>query len=63
MAALAMMLGIFMTTWAVLAHLAIVVAPGALLITAGGAWLGNALARHHVHLIPSAIEVSQESNG
>jgi hypothetical protein len=52
-----------MTTSAVLAHVAILVAPGALVITAGGTWLGNAMARHHVRLIPSPIDGAQEGDG
>jgi hypothetical protein len=42
--------GIGMTAWAVLAHAALLIAPGALVITVGGAWLGNAMARHGVRL-------------
>jgi hypothetical protein len=45
--------GIGMTTWAALSHAAPLVAPGATLIFFGSAWLGNALARHDVRLLPS----------
>lgn len=51
-------LGIVLTTMALLVHAAILVAPGALIITLGSAWLGNAMARHGVRLfhVPSGAE-------
>ncbi|HEX3247772.1 MAG TPA: hypothetical protein VHX16_20355 [Chloroflexota bacterium] len=63
LSALLTLIGIATTTSAVLAHVAILVAPGALVITAGGTWLGNAMARHHVRLIPSPIDGAQEGDG
>jgi hypothetical protein len=50
LAALTTLLGIGLTTAGALTHVAPIVAPGALLIFVGGAWLGNALARHDVRL-------------
>ncbi len=55
--------GIVMTVWAVLTHSAVLVAPGALIITVGGAWLGNAMARHGVRLIPAASAGATEGEG
>jgi hypothetical protein len=55
--------GIVMTTWAVLSHAALLVAPGALFITVGGAWTGNAMARHGVHLIPTRGAGASEVDG
>ena len=52
--------GIVMTTWAVLVHAALLVAPGALFITVGGAWAGNAMARHGIRLIPTATPSASE---
>lgn len=52
LAALMTLIGIALTTFGALAHAGPAVAPGALLITLGGAWLGNALARHNVRLLP-----------
>jgi hypothetical protein len=52
--------GIVMTTWAVLVHAALLVAPGALFITVGGAWTGNAMARHGIPLIPTAAPSASE---
>ena len=43
-------LGLAMTTWGIFHHVGPLVAPGATLIFAGSAWLGNALARHDVPL-------------
>jgi hypothetical protein len=45
-------LGMALTTWAAFTHSAHLVVPGATLITVGGAWLGNALARGNVRLFP-----------
>lgn len=45
-------LGIVVTTWAIFHHTGPLVAPGATLIFGGSAWLGNALARHDVPLLP-----------
>jgi hypothetical protein len=54
-------LGIVLTSWAVLAHAALLVAPGALLITVGGAWLGNAVARRGVRLFTHAEQSATET--
>ena len=61
LAAVATIVGIVMTSWAVLAHVALLVAPGALLITIGGAWWGNALARHGIRLVGAAQSSSTEA--
>lgn len=45
-------LGIVVTTWAIFHHTGPLVAPGATLIFGGSAWLGNALARHDLPLLP-----------
>jgi hypothetical protein len=55
-------IGIVLTTWAMLAHAAPLVAPGALVITLGGAWLGNAIARHGVRLFSSAEPQATEAD-
>jgi len=55
--------GIVMTTWAVLVHAALLVAPGALFLTVGGAWTGNAMARHGIRLIPTAAPSASEVDG
>jgi hypothetical protein len=52
LAALLTLAGIALTTAGALIHAATAVAPGALLTLVGGAWLGNALARHDVRLLP-----------
>jgi uncharacterized membrane protein YjjP (DUF1212 family) len=44
-AALVTLVGIALTTTGAVVHFATAMAPGALLILVGGAWLGNALAR------------------
>jgi hypothetical protein len=51
--------GIGLTTWAAFTHAAHLVVPGATLITVGGAWLGNALARADVRIFRSAGEPEQ----
>ena len=52
-AALALALvGMAMTTWAAFHHVGQLVVPGSTLILAGGAWLGCALARSNVRLLP-----------
>jgi len=56
-------IGIVMTTWAVLVHAALLVAPGALFITVGSAWAGNAMARHGIRLIPTPAPSSTEVDG
>ncbi|MFN0074505.1 MAG: hypothetical protein ACKVVP_23740 [Chloroflexota bacterium] len=53
-------IGIVMTSSALLTHAALLVAPGAMLITLGGVWLGNALARHGVVLFPGARTDARE---
>jgi hypothetical protein len=55
--------GIVLTAWAVLSRAALLVAPGALLITIGGAWLGNAMARHGVRLISATRANAAEGEG
>jgi hypothetical protein len=50
LAAVAALVGIALTTIGAFAHVAWLSAPGATLILVGGAWLGNALARHGVRL-------------
>lgn len=57
------LIGILLAGWAVFQHAAPLVAPSAALIFLGGAWLGNALARHDVRLFPSrpASEQGEES--
>jgi hypothetical protein len=54
LAVLVTLLGIGLTTLGALQDAHAAFAPGALLITAGGAWLGNALARHDIRLFPRA---------
>jgi hypothetical protein len=54
LAALLTVVGIALTTFGALVHAAPAVAPGAVLTLAGGAWLGNALARQDVRLLPGA---------
>jgi hypothetical protein len=44
--------GMAMTTWAAFHHVAQLVVPGSTLILVGGAWLGCALARNNVRLLP-----------
>ena len=61
LAAVLTVLGIVLTSWAVLSHVALLVAPGALLITIGGAWLGNAMARHGVRLFAPSQASESES--
>ncbi len=47
------LVGVVLTTVGALAHTGPAIAPGAVLITLGGAWLGNALARARVRLVPN----------
>ncbi len=54
------LLGIALTTSGALTHTGPAIAPGALLITLGGAWLGNALARGDVALVPGASRTPAE---
>jgi hypothetical protein len=54
LAALVTLIGIVLTSLGVLTHTGQAVAPGALLTLAGGAWLGNSLARGDVRLLPGA---------
>ena len=53
--------GMAITTWAAFTHTAALVVPGATLITLGGAWLGNALARADVRIFPSPADSAQPS--
>ena len=50
LAALVTLLGIGLTTAGAVLDAHTLFAPGALLITVGGGWLGNALARHDIRL-------------
>jgi hypothetical protein len=52
-AAVVALAGMALTTGGVLAHLAVLIAPGSALTLLGGAWLGNVLARRDVRLIPT----------
>jgi hypothetical protein len=54
LAALVTLIGIALTSFGVLTHLGPAVAPGSLLTLAGGAWLGNWLARRDVRWQPRA---------
>ena len=58
-AAVLALLGIALTSVGVLTHTAPLVAPGAVLILAGGGWLGNALARRGVRLFPTPARATQ----
>jgi len=49
------LLGMALTTYGALAHVGPLVAPGSALILAGGGWLGNALARHDIRVIPTSV--------
>jgi hypothetical protein len=57
LAALVTLAGIGLTTAGAVIHAGPAVAPGALLILVGAAWLGNALARRDVRLIPGSQSV------
>jgi hypothetical protein len=54
LAALVTLAGMALTSAGAFVHAAPAVAPGALLILVGGAWLGNALARRDVRLLPGS---------
>ena len=58
LAAAVMLIGLGLTTAGAVAHIAVAVAPGALLALVGGGWLGNALARRDVRLLPAPAEPS-----
>jgi hypothetical protein len=62
LAALVMLVGIVLTLAGVFAHAGLAVAPGALLTLVGGGWLGNALARRSVRLIPGSRIVAVEKS-
>ena len=51
------------TTWAAFTHTAPLIAPGATLILAGSAWLGNSLARRDVRLFRSGAPTEQPAEG
>jgi len=53
-AAAVMLIGVGLTTAGAMAHAAPLVAPGALLALLGGGWLGNALARGDVRVLPGS---------
>ena len=59
LAALVTLIGIALTTYAEISHMSGLIAPGALLGFIGGAWLGNALARRGVRLLPAPREVKE----
>jgi hypothetical protein len=54
LAALVTLLGIALTSAGVFTHTGPAVAPGALLLFVGAAWLGYSLARHDVRLLPGS---------
>jgi hypothetical protein len=54
LAGLVTLVGIGLTSAGAFVHAAPAVAPGALLILLGGGWLGNALARRDVRLLPGS---------
>jgi hypothetical protein len=54
LAALVTLLGIALTSGGVFTHTGPAIAPGALLALVGGGWLGVALARRHVRLLPGS---------
>jgi hypothetical protein len=54
LAAVVALLGVVLTSAGAFVHAAPAVAPGALLALLGGAWLGNALARLDVRLLPGS---------
>jgi hypothetical protein len=60
LAALLTLIGMGLTTFGVVGHVATASAPGALLVLGGGAWLGNALARRHVRLLPGTHIVAAD---
>jgi hypothetical protein len=62
LAALVTLIGIGLTTTGVFAHLGPAVAPGALLTLLGGGWLGYALARRNVRLIPGSHIVEPDKS-
>ena len=54
LAALVTLLGIGLTTVGAVLDAHAAFAPGALLVLVGGGWLGNALARADIRLLPKA---------
>jgi hypothetical protein len=69
LAALVTLLGIALTWVGVFNHTGpaiagLAIAPGGLLALVGGGWLGTALARRHVRLLPGArIDVPDQADG
>ena len=59
LALLVTLVGIALTTFGVVTHAGMAIAPGSLLVLGGGAWLGNALARRDVRLLPAPREVKE----
>jgi hypothetical protein len=55
LAALVALVGIALTVWGALSHGGPMVAPGSALILIGGGWLGNALARNDVLIVPAGL--------
>ncbi|HEV7664077.1 MAG TPA: hypothetical protein VGQ62_11120 [Chloroflexota bacterium] len=54
LAALVTLVGMALTSFGVFGNVGQAIAPGSFLTLAGGAWLGNALARRDVRLLPGA---------
>lgn len=55
------LIGMGLTSAGAFVHAAPAVAPGSLMILVGGAWLGNALARRDVRLLPGSQIVSHDA--
>ena len=61
LAAMVALVGIGLTSAGAFVHAAQAVAPGALLVLLGGGWLGNALARRDVRLLPGSQIVAHDT--
>jgi hypothetical protein len=61
LAALVTLIGFALTFAGIFLHVGLAVAPGALFILVGGAWLGNSLARRDVRLLPGSQIVRHDS--
>jgi hypothetical protein len=55
-AGLITLIGIGLTTVGILSRVGVAIAPGSVLVLGGAAWLGNALARGDVRLLPARRE-------